>query len=124
MYRDERWELFECKRCGRCCTQIGLPYDPWRIFEIAKFLNLEVAQVIEKYYGRLVKNGKEWESEDFKRTPCPFLKTSGDMRECAIYGVRPIGCELYPFGTDGGRCGVECPAADIVYAALMDEEDI
>lgn len=122
MRQDRRWVLFECQRCGKCCTEIGLPYDPDSIFEIAKFFNLTVAQVIEKYYGRIVEERKKWEPEDHKRTPCPFLAADGDIKSCSIYSVRPLGCRLYPFETDGGRAGVDCAAAEKVYAILREED--
>lgn len=120
--QDRRWDLFNCQRCGKCCTELGLPYDPESVFEIAKFLNLNVAQVIEKYYGKIVEGANEWEPEDYKRKPCPFLMEDGDTKSCLIYTVRPLGCKLYPFNTDFGRAGVDCPGAKIVYEKL-DEED-
>ena len=123
MQHDRRRELFECQRCGKCCVEIGLPYDPESGFEeIAKFLDLEVHQVIEKYYGQISEDGKRWKSEDHKRTPCPFLRADADRKSCAIFSVRPMGCREYPFGTDCGRQGVDCPAARIVYAKLEKED--
>lgn len=119
---DKRWSLFKCLRCGKCCVEIGLPYDPKSIFDIAKHLDLTVHQVLEKYYGRIVEEGKSWESEDNKRTPCPFLKTDGHVKCCSIYSVRPIGCRLYPFDTDFGRAGVDCKAAEAVFEKLREEE--
>ena len=123
MREDRRWDLFKCQRYGKCCVEIELPYDPESIFEIAKFLDLELAQMIEKYYGRIVEDGKAWESEDYKRRPCPFLKSDGDMKSCLIYSVRPMGCKLYPFNTDFGRAGVDCPGAKIVYAKLEEDDE-
>jgi len=118
MQKDRRWKYFKCQRCGKCCTEIGLPYDPESIFKIAEFFELEVDQVIEKYYGKIVEYGKTWESEDAKRTPCQFLRSDVDLKSCAIYSVRPSGCRLYPIDTDFGRQGVDCTAAKIVYAKL------
>jgi Fe-S-cluster containining protein len=120
MRQDRRWDLFTCQRCGKCCVE--LPYDPDSIFEIAKFLGINVEQAIAKYYGRIVEDGKAWESEDYKRTPCPFLTAIGDMKSCAIYSVRPLGCRLYPFDTDFGRAGIDCDAAEKVYATLRKED--
>jgi len=124
MLQDRRWDLFECQRCGKCCVQIGLPYDPESIFEISKFLNLEVEQVIEKYYGRFTQNRKAWESETHKRRPCPFLSMDGDRKSCSIYSVRPLGCRAYPFDTDFGRQGVDCPGAELVYAKLEEKRSL
>ena len=123
MRRDRRWELFECQRCGKCCSEIGLPYDSRNIFQIADHLNLSIEEVISKYYGRIVDDGKAWESEDYKRTPCPFLMAGGGIKCCSIYSVRPSGCKLYPFDTDLGRAGVDCKAAEVVYAKISEEED-
>jgi Fe-S-cluster containining protein len=108
------WELFECKRCGRCCIEIGLPWDPERISEIAQFLNLTYEHVIERYYGRIVKDedgrireeeedliskifgeedncipqkevGRKYlEFEDRKRTPCPFLSLEAGGQKTCI----------------------------------------
>lgn len=116
MRLDKRWNLFKCERCGKCCIEIGLPYDPKSVFEIAKFLNLSVKEVIKSYYGRIRKN--HWISQDEKRTPCPFLRTDAKRKTCGIYQVRPEGCRSYPFDTDFGRQGVDCPAARIVYKKL------
>jgi Fe-S-cluster containining protein len=151
--QDRRWELFKCQMCGRCCTEIGLPWDPWRISEIAQFLNLTVEQVFERYYGRIVvdEDGSIWEEEygessrifgeeaswipkkevgreyqefeDHKRTPCPFLRSEADgTKTCMIYEVRPGGCRAYPFDTDFGSQGVDCPGARIVYERLKQED--
>ena len=122
MREDRRWDLFECQRCGKCCVEIGLPYDTKSIFEISEFLNLEVSQVIEKYYGRIMEIVKPWEPEIQKRRPCPFLRVDGERKSCPIYSVRPLGCRAYPFATDLGRQGVDCPGAEIVYAKLEEEE--
>lgn len=149
MRRGRCWELFECQRCGKCCIELGLPWDPERISEIAQFLNLTDEQVFERYYGRIVEDtdGRIWEEvygwsskifgeeaswipqkevglkyrefDDHKRTPCPFLRSeSGGQKTCIIYEVRPRGCRLYPFDTDFGRGGVNCPGARIVYERL------
>lgn len=122
MRKDRRWELFKCRRCGKCCAEIGLPYDPESIFQIADHLNLSIDEVINKYYGRTIDDGKAWKSEDHKRTPCPFLIADGDIRCCAIYSVRPSGCKFYPFDTDFGRAGVDCKAEEAVCAKLREKD--
>lgn len=106
------WKYFKCERCGRCCKEIGLPWDPQRTNKIAKYLGISAAQLIEKYYGKIVKTqeGIHLEFEETKRTPCPFLESAGPYKICIIYSVRPGPCELYPLETDFGTCGVNCPA--------------
>lgn len=123
MQQDTRSQLFECQRCGKCCVEIGLPYDPESIYKIAEFLHLHVDHVIAKYYGRITQAPKGWVSQDHKRTPCPFLNSDGDRKSCKIYPVRPWGCELYPFETDFGRQDVDCPGARIVYEKLEKKEN-
>ena len=118
--RDRRWELFECQRCGICCTGIELPYDPKSIFEIAEFLGLTIKNTIEKYYGRMSEDGKSWESEENKRKPCPFLTTdSYGKNSCQIHTVKPYGCRLYPFDSTGG---LDCPVARTIYDKLRNED--
>lgn len=118
---DRRWQLFECKRCGICCTGIEIPYDPESIFEMAAFLGLTVEQTIEKYYGRIVDGGKAWESDESKRNPCPFLTMESDGRAtCTIYPARPLGCRLFPFDSTGS---LDCPVARTVYEKLREEDE-
>jgi len=121
--KNKMWKYFNCQQCGACCSKIGLPYDPHAIHEMASFLGLSVEQVIEKFYGELTSDRKHWESNDEKRTPCPFLKTSDNKCFCSIYAVRPIGCQLYPIDTDGGRDGINCPAWEIAYRSLLKEQE-
>ncbi len=117
--KDRRWELFECQRCGICCMDIELPYDPKSIFEIAEFLGLTLEQTIERHYGRITEDGQSLEFEERKRKPCPFLTTDRDgKKSCRIHSVKPDGCRLYPFDSTGG---LDCPVARTVYAKLREE---
>ena len=106
------WEHFECKKCGRCCKEIGLPWDVMRLRKMAEILDIIQEDLIERYYGIIVmENGKKmihW--DDAKRTPCPFLLPDNT---CRIYNVRPDGCRVYPIETDCGRQGVDCPGLTI-----------
>jgi Fe-S-cluster containining protein len=120
--KDRRWIYFECQKCGKCCIEIGLPYDPYRINEIARFLSLSIEEALDKYYGAIQEDGTR-ASEDHKRTPCPFITKDNSNNICSIYDVRPEGCRLYPLDTDGGRQGVECPAAKIVFEKIRLEDE-
>jgi len=115
MSQQGLWRPFECQRCGRCCREIGLPCDPGRVFEIAKHLDISVREVIIRYYGHACADGNTWESDNDKRTPCPFLRDDGHTTTCTVYPVRPDGCRAYPLETDFGRQGVDCPAATMVH---------
>lgn len=114
----EQWNLFKCHQCGKCCTELGLPYDPRSVPNIAAFLGISIEDVIHTYYGKPAGDGKHWESEDHKRKPCPFLVDDVNKKACRIYCVRPEGCRAYPFDTDFGTSGVDCPAAKETYAKL------
>lgn len=112
---------FECQRCGRCCTRLGLPWPRilGRLKIMADFLKMSEEDLITRYYGDLItKNGKRSVRFDRKRTtPCPFL---GEDKTCQIYTVRPTECHLYPFDikldTESPRSspfeefiGMDCP---------------
>lgn len=76
---------------------------------MAKFLNTQIDDIIERYYGKIIEKDGERFIEKYKgdrRTPCPFL---GGDKTCKIYSVRPDPCKAYPLQTDFGRCGIDCP---------------
>ncbi len=117
---DRRWKLFECKRCGYCCTGIGVPYDPKSIHEIADYLNITLKETIEKYYGKITDDGKHIELQEHKRKPCPFLSIDSEKKaSCKIYQVRPYACRDFPFDTMGT---LDCPEARKIIEILRDSE--
>jgi Fe-S-cluster containining protein len=110
MFPHAQWKDFQCRRCGKCCTEMGLPYDSQKIGEIARFLGLTVDKVIERYYGRFCEDRKSWVSESHKRTPCPFIMTISDNKKaCAIYPIRPKACRQYPLESAFDARWIECP---------------
>lgn len=117
------WKYFKCQQCGSCCSQIGLPYDPFSFQKLAAYLELPGEQVINKFYGEMTSDGKKWTPDSKKRTPCPFLQASESKYVCTIYTVRPEGCKLYPIDTDGGRDGVDCPGWKIAIERLRKEQE-
>jgi Fe-S-cluster containining protein len=119
----EEWALFKCHRCGKCCTEAGLPYDPEKIHDIAEYLGMTVKDVIDKYYGSPADDGQNWIPDWTKRRPCPFLKREGSIYACGIYPVRPGQCRAFPFDTDFGTGGVACPAETEVRLALLAKRD-
>lgn len=115
---QSKWALFKCRACGRCCSELGLPYDPYRVSDISATLGITADELIHKYYGHPAGDGKHWVSDNEKRKPCPFLVPEGNRMTCRIYSVRPEACRAFPFDTDLGACGVDCPAAEVVALKL------
>jgi Fe-S-cluster containining protein len=107
--KSKIWEFFECQRCGKCCDQLGLPWDISKNPEIAEHLNIGLEEFFQKYYGNIIeKDGKKYyEFRDELRKPCQFL---GKDKVCLIYQVRPRQCEDYPIETNHGDSGINCPA--------------
>ena len=116
---NKLWKYFECKRCGKCCLELGLPYNQESLLNMSTYLNISEEQVIEKYYGEL-SDGSKRESNDRKRIPCPFLKDTGDRYFCEIYSARPEGCRIYPMESVGGRF---CPRWEIAISELKKEQE-
>lgn len=102
---------------------IGLPYDAESVSKMADLLMISIDEIIDTYYGKMSPDGSYWESEDSKRTPCPFLAKCEERHVCKIYDVRPEGCRLYPIDTDGGREGVACPGWEIAFSKLKKEQE-
>ena len=111
---------FQCRRCGRCCKRLGVPW-PWQLSKldaIAEFLKISKADLISRYYGDFVTAEREIsdKSDRRRRKPCPFLGKDGS---CQIYPVRPIECEAHPFDIDSSKSstfdsfiGIDCPALE------------
>ena len=95
--------------------QLGLPYDVTALSEMARYLGIGIDELLQRYYGRRSDDGKHLIFDEGKQKPCPFLVSEGSMKTCKIYPVRPQGCRAYPFDTDFGRNGVDCPGASEVY---------
>ncbi len=107
---------FKCFKCGNCCRELGLPWDPVKVEDtiqkIANYLNKTEKEVIENYYGKIVyiKGKKSVKVQASKRTPCPFLSSNN---KCKIYPVRPEGCRIYPCNNNLGTQGVDCPGYEV-----------
>jgi len=117
---DRRLEYFKCQRCGTCCSDIELPYDPKSILKIAEYLDITPEETFLKYYGRKSEDGQGWVFEEHKRKPCPFLTTDNDgKKSCRIHIVKPDGCRLYPFGSTGT---LDCPETRNVIEKIREED--
>jgi Fe-S-cluster containining protein len=86
--------LFECQRCGNCCTT----GDPIRLRQedvalLARGLKIPVNKALKKF---TIKDPKKAGVYNFKHIlPCKFFDQS--ERGCRIYQFRPWSCRIFPF---------------------------
>ncbi len=93
-YRIACQLLFQCYRCGNCCTTgnpIRLRFQD--ISLLAKHLKIPLNKTIKKF---TVPDTDKPEAFDFKNVqPCKFYNQA--RKECKIYSVRPWSCRIFPF---------------------------
>ncbi|NMC09654.1 MAG: YkgJ family cysteine cluster protein [Methanothrix sp.] len=93
-YRMACHMLFECQRCGKCCTS----GDPIRLrpedaAALAKHLKIPLNKAIKKY---TIPDPEKPGALDFKHTkPCKFYDVSATG--CKLYAARPWSCRIFPF---------------------------
>lgn len=104
---------FICRRCGRCCRQLGVRTSSLDVEAIAAHLGLAPEEVARRYLdGATAPGGDQGRYGWMARSsPCPFLSPQA---ECSIYPVRPSGCRSYPLYTLLGPEGVDCPGMALV----------
>ncbi len=115
-YRDWRVFIpFVCRRCGKCCREVGVHPGHIEIFAVAEHLGVSVDEVIEHYLGGKIISHEEGEVtyNASIHHPCPFLRGN----ECLIYPVRPAPCKAFPVETDCRDFGIGCPAMEEVRRA-------
>ena len=87
---------FNCKRCGKCCKEIGIPWTELDPVSAADYLDISISDFIHAYgFVRNEYSGKI-EPTEFNAAPCPFLKYDEVHAVCTIYPVRPWICKGYP----------------------------
>ena len=85
-----------CNMCDKCCIYRGdIRLTPVNVYEISKYLNIDIKSFINKYTDRL-KN----------QEPELVLKTVGDKKlcilydnqnkKCGIHKVKPMQCIMFP----------------------------
>ncbi len=93
-YRMACHILFECKRCGTCCTTgdpIRLRHED--IARIAKHLKIPVTKAVKKL---TIPDPDKPGVLDFKHiVPCKFYDPVAEG--CKIYTARPWSCRIFPF---------------------------
>ncbi len=93
-YRMACHILFQCRRCGSCCTT----GDPIRLRredarEMARHLKIPLNKFIKKYANP---DPDRPEVLNFKHIlPCKFYDARREG--CKIYSVRPWSCRIFPF---------------------------
>lgn len=93
-YRMACHLLFECKRCGTCCTT----GDPIRLKRedvaiIAKHLKMPLNKAIKKL---TIPDPNKPGVLDFKHIlPCKFYDP--EVKGCKLYDARPLSCRIFPF---------------------------
>ena len=93
-YRMACHILFQCRRCGTCCTT----GDPIRLRredarEMARHLKIPLNKFIKKYANP---DPDRPEVLNFKHIlPCKFYDARREG--CKIYSVRPLSCRIFPF---------------------------
>jgi Fe-S-cluster containining protein len=125
-YRMACHMIFECKRCGNCCTTgdpIRLTHED--IIRIAKHLKMPLNKAIKKL---TIPDPSRPNVRDFKHIlPCKFYDPQ--IKGCKLYSARPWSCRIFPFlGIYGSEDRVKihesCPGSvetmNILMAALED----
>ncbi|MCK9566195.1 MAG: YkgJ family cysteine cluster protein [Methanothrix sp.] len=93
-YRMACHMIFECHRCGHCCTT-GNPIRlrPDDLAAIAKSLKIPLQKALKKY---AIPDPEKAGVLDFKHIlPCKFYDSSA--KGCKIYNARPWSCRIFPF---------------------------
>jgi uncharacterized protein len=112
-YRMACHMIFECQRCGNCCTT----GDPIRLRQedataIAKSLKIPLNKALKKY---TISDPEKAGVLDFKHIlPCKFYDLSA--KGCKIYSVRPWSCRIFPFlgiygSEDRVKVNESCPGS-------------
>jgi uncharacterized protein len=105
--------LFECERCGNCCTT----GDPIRLkredaASLARHLKMPLNKFTRKY---TIPDPKGTEALAFKKTlPCKFFDFQ--EKKCKAYSARPWSCRIFPFlgiyGSEGAvKVHESCPGS-------------
>ncbi len=141
-YRMACHLLFECQRCGTCCTT----GDPIRLRPedaalLAKHLKIPLSKAIKKY---TIPDPDKPGALDFKHIrPCKFYDP--EAKGCKIYAARPWSCRIFPFlgiygSEDRVKVNESCPGSvqtmktltaaleevstDPIYSHVQDIQDI
>lgn len=84
---------FGCTQCGKCCT--GGPGAVWISSSEAQAIAAHLEVTTDHFYHHYCRklNGKWALQEKGAQYDCIFLQA----KACAIYPVRPLQCQTFPF---------------------------
>jgi len=89
-------QKFQCKQCGKCCTEFRLlPLFEWETKElkkIAKEKKIKISIKPNLYFLDKKSNTVFVYLYGMFNHPCPFLK----RKRCSIYDKRPLICRQFP----------------------------
>jgi len=119
-YRMACHLLFECKRCGNCCT-IGDPIRlrPEDAAALARHQKIPLNKALKKY---TIPDPDKPGVLDFKHIkPCKFYDPAA--RGCKLYSARPWSCRIFPFlgiygSEDRVKVNESCPGSVETMKAL------
>jgi len=100
-----------------------LPWEPRKLETIAEYLDIQVNDLLEKYYGSILEDKNNFHLDYNKMIPCPFLiKADNGISSCKIYETRPTDCESFP--TDPFRVDfMSCPSVKHIFDKLKKEDE-
>ncbi len=110
---------FRCKRCGTCCSVLGIEYELYIDEEDVRRWEREGRDDILAWVAPAVYRDREYdfpvdaETGDEVVGDCPFLKRDPDneVTYCLIHDTRPKDCAAFPASReDAERIG--CPGFD------------
>ena len=87
---------FSCRRCGKCCKKIGIPWTELDPYLAADYLHMDLTDFMSAYGYVINAYSGEIEPVEYNAAPCPFLKYDRENAVCKIYPVRPWICKGYP----------------------------
>lgn len=88
---ERKKELFECAKCGTCCSVPGYVFLNIKEAQIiAKLLNISYETFFEKH---MRKEGHQHVLQTPYAGGCTFWKD----KKCTIYEARPSQCRTFPY---------------------------
>ena len=108
---------FVCKRCGKCCREVGVYYEFINWKRAAKYRCIPIYRLANQFVEHIKKHqvdnklanqfGEHIKKYRVDNRPCFFYNDK--RNKCSIYRIRPSECRSYPLYTDAGSMGIDCP---------------